>query len=137
MLTIDDAITIRKSTLSLNRHGDGNGPDTPWGRAQSTQHFAVGITFFETAGHGGFLIAPFRRAEMPEALRKTDTRYCQAQWYEEDCEALLVAVAFPEFFTADERFRALRSLVSIYPKAYASYITTAHYLTHGPGVDVP
>lgn len=81
------------------RDGDPKAPRTPWGPAQHATEHAPGITFYSTAGHGGFYLSPARLAEMPEADRSLG-------WYEEDCEAVRVLVNFPAFFTTDDAMRA-------------------------------
>lgn len=63
--------------------------ESPWGPVQGGEQLADGIVLVWTAGHGGFQISQERREAMPEALRLGDQ--C---WFEEDCEAHLVAVAF-------------------------------------------
>jgi len=69
---------------------------TPWGPAQGQECLAPGIWFVHTAGHGGIWISPARRAEMPEPFRSFSSRYgnIPAGWYEEDCDCLVVLLAF-------------------------------------------
>lgn len=72
---------------------------TPWGRTQAQSQVIPGVWFVSTAGHGGFWLNPQRRRDMPKALlgkRKGRT------WFEEDCEAALVILAFAAEFPADQ-----------------------------------
>lgn len=123
MLTIEQATETRRRS--------GRRRQTPWGLSDDAPTiFADGIEFYTTPSHGGFLVATERLAQMPAELRKTDLRYCGASWFEEDCEATLVVLAFPDAFTADERVRAMNSLKAWYPTKYAAYLPTVHAQTH-------
>lgn len=101
---------------------------TPWGQSDFVDVIAPGITFYGTSSHGGFLLSPERLAEMPACLRKRSTGYCPANWFEEDCEAALVILAFPQFFP--ERagatgcdWEGIRAIVkSVYPAQYADLV---------------
>lgn len=79
--------------------------DTPWGESQSCQVVAPGIVFHSTASHGGYCLRADRMRELPEKLRGLN-RYGGGNWFEEDCEAAIVAAAFPQYFTAEEVDRA-------------------------------
>lgn len=69
------------------------GDPTPWGDAQHVDRYPhEGVYFVSTAGHGGFWLDAGALAELPESARSADG------WYEEDCEAVLVLVAFPWLF---------------------------------------
>jgi len=70
---------------------------TPWGFADDVTQIAPGITCYNTPSHGGYLLSAERRAEMPEALRKIPT-FAGGNWYEEDCDWAIVALAFPQYF---------------------------------------
>jgi hypothetical protein len=85
--------------------------NTPWGVSQGKPAtIADGITFYHTARHGGFHLSPERLASMPAALRaaRTDDGP-DCPWFEEDCDYSLVVLAFPEYFTPEERDTAVRS----------------------------
>ena len=77
---------------------------TPWGTAQGHDVVAPGITFVYTESHGGIYLAAFRRAEMkqdsPELLEPSDFYPSRmgGAWFEEDCEAGRVVLAFPKDF---------------------------------------
>jgi hypothetical protein len=85
--------------------------NTPWGVSQGKPAtIADGITFYHTARHGGFHLSPERLAAMPAALRAARTDYGpDYPWFEEDCDYSLVVMAFPEYFTPEERDTAVRS----------------------------
>ena len=70
---------------------------TPWGIADAATHVAEGITFYSTPSHGGYHLSPERRAAMPPAIRDKET-FARGNWYEEDCDWALVALAFPAYF---------------------------------------
>ncbi|WP_374195423.1 DUF7007 domain-containing protein [Rhodococcus sp. B50] len=58
---------------------------------QDGRVLAHGIIIASTAGHGGVRISPARLKQMPAALRLGRRR-----WFEEDCEAALVGLAFAD-----------------------------------------
>jgi hypothetical protein len=72
--------------------------NTPWGEADHVRQIANGIISFSTPRHGGILLTDARRQEMPAALRDVPT-FAGGNWYEEDCDAGLVVLAFPQFFS--------------------------------------
>lgn len=74
---------------------------TPWGPSDSKTKHATGITFYTTAGHGGFKISESRRRSMPVCLRDLVT-FVGGNWYEEDCDAAIVIVAFPWLFSDEQ-----------------------------------
>lgn len=84
--------------------GDG----TPWGRADYVKEIAPGLVLVGTPSHGGFWLAPERLAAMPAELaaivpfvERSVGRVAgphAGRWYEEDCDAALVVLAFPECF---------------------------------------
>jgi hypothetical protein len=73
------------------------GTQTPWGKAQYRYKYARGVTFYGTAGHGGFKVSPSMLKKMPRKLQNP------TGWYEEDCEWCKVALAFPELFPQSKR----------------------------------
>lgn len=70
---------------------------TPWGKADSAEKIAEGITFYSTPSHGGVKLSPERLASMPAMLREIKP-FAGPGWYEEDCDYSLVVLAFPECF---------------------------------------
>ena len=86
---------------------------TPWGRVQHTHESIFGVMFVTTERHGGMWVHSRRLALMPESMRSHDG------WYEEDCDAALVVVAFPQFFDVENVVRA-KSAVKAMHSATAS-----------------
>lgn len=72
--------------------------NSPWDQVQQSAELGPGIWEVSTAGHGGFLISAERRAAMPAYLRNAKT-YAGGNAYEEDCDWILIALAWPELFT--------------------------------------
>jgi hypothetical protein len=88
---------------------------TPWGTSQRQKKIASGITFYETARHGGFKVSPEKTQEMPPCLRNKDG------WYEEDCEWAKVALSFKDLFTEPELVAAKELLCNYNPDAYETF----------------
>jgi hypothetical protein len=74
---------------------------TPWGQSQSHYVKADGIVFYSTASHGGYLLSPARHAELLEQFPWFET-FAGGRWYEEDCDAAAVTLAFHHEFTDAE-----------------------------------
>ena len=91
--------------------------ETPWGAAQHVREVAPGITRYDTASHGGYHLSSERVAEMPEPLRKFQP-WAGPNWYEEDCDWAVVALAFPQFFPADAIPAALATIKNYQPDIY-------------------
>lgn len=79
---------------------------TPWGQATVREEIADGITQVSTSSHGGILLSKSRISEMPDHLSLNQSAY------EEDCEARLVELAFPELFA--ETLKHSLAAVGIY-----------------------
>lgn len=79
---------------------------TPWGVAQDTEVLAEGITCYSTASHGGIHLSEDRVSAMPAMLRDIKT-WAGGRWYEEDCDASIVILAFPWVFTPRQVASAL------------------------------
>ena len=69
---------------------------SPWGRPQSQTVLAAGIIRVSCEGHGGIFVSPERFAQMPECFRIDP--HSDGSWFEEDREAFLVCLAFPQEF---------------------------------------
>jgi hypothetical protein len=85
----DVSLTMERSWGST---GITEGSRTPWGASQRVEEIAPGITFAPTEGHGGIKLSPERNREIHPALRNRNG------WYEEDCDAHIVAMRFNEHF---------------------------------------
>ncbi|OCI32873.1 DUF7007 domain-containing protein [Oerskovia enterophila] len=70
------------------------GSRTPWGPVQHLVHVADGIVEVGTGSHGGMKLSPQRNQQVPTALRTS------SGWYEEDCEAQIVLMTFPDEYAA-------------------------------------
>ena len=91
--------------------------ETPWGPAQTSKEIASGIVRHDTASHGGYYVSPERVAEMPKPLRDFKP-WAGSNWYEEDCDWCIVALAFPQFFPADSIPAALATLKNYEPTLF-------------------
>lgn len=83
---------------------------TPWGHSDTATQYAPGIVFYETPNHGGFHLSHQRRAEMPKLLRQFRGYSGDPQWYEEDCDWAVVALAFPSMFDGKELWHATNTV---------------------------
>lgn len=73
---------------------------TPWGISQHETKIADGIVVVSTASHGGIFVSDARLARIPENHQKYAQQWSGSRnWFEEDCAAACVVVAYPEFFT--------------------------------------
>lgn len=91
--------------------------ETPWGAAQTTCEIAPGIVRYDTASHGGYYLSPERVASMPKPLRDFQP-WAGPNWYEEDCDWCIVALAFPQLFPDDYQGAALETLKHYKPEMY-------------------
>lgn len=99
---------------------------TPWGPAQSSKKFAKGIVFYSTAGHGGFHLTKSRQAEMKEKFPWFTPWGGNHEWFEEDCDANVVIMAWPWFFKDESLACALR-IANSDSKYYSNCKNTKHW----------
>lgn len=66
---------------------------TPWGLSDQSKQIADGIVFHSTPSHGGFELSS-ERSEALQRKFKFNT-FAGGKWYEEDCDACAVVIAFP------------------------------------------
>ena len=85
-----------------------------WGAVQQVSKHARGIRFLSTASHGGFALSPGRVSEM------IDKGLPGKRYYEEDCEAVLVYLGFPELF-ADKQEIAQSIAKNCFPDEYQAF----------------
>jgi len=97
---------------ALGRHEVRSSAHTPWGPSQGTTVYAEGVTCHTTAGHGGFHLSASRNASVHPMLRASDG------FYEEDECWAIVALTFPDLFTAFERHAADATLKDSFPDAW-------------------
>lgn len=83
---------------------------TPWGFSDHSEEHAPGIIFYGTPSHGGFWLSQDRLLEMPEEIRTARGAFklTNSDWWEEDCDWSLVALAFPEYFKPGDCQCAIR-----------------------------
>ena len=113
--------TVTRSTTDIDLTGPADfgdlpsiaeGSRTPWGAAQTVTPVGPGIVSVDTDGHGGFKLSPQRNALIPPALRNGNG------WYEEDTEAHIVVMTFPDLYDGDRRARAEQSVKDWFPDEY-------------------
>ncbi|ARO32748.1 hypothetical protein NXC14_PA00489 (plasmid) [Rhizobium sp. NXC14] len=109
--TIEQAEHSRELGL-LSRQSVPMTCSTPWGASQSATVYADGIVSHTTAGHRGFQLSSARNARVHPRLR------ADGGWYEEDAAWAVVALTFPDLFTAYERKCADRTIRDIWPDAW-------------------
>lgn len=101
-----------RDLAKLNRLHARMSASTPWGGSQMATIYAEGVVSHMTSGHGGFHLSADRNAKVHPLLRK-DT-----PWYEEDAEWAIVAISFPDLFTAYERSVAEKTIRDTWPDAW-------------------
>jgi hypothetical protein len=89
--------------------------------AQFSREIAPGIIRYDTACHGGYYLAPARVASMPKPLREFNP-WAGPNWYEENCDRSVVALAFPQFFPPEDLPLALATLRNYRPDVYDEYM---------------
>lgn len=87
--------------------------ETPWGPAQTIHAVAIGLTLVSTAGHGG-LILNFGRWAHLKSLFPNFKPYAGENYLEEDCDIALAPLAFPEHYSDEAIFQAVRMVMG-YP----------------------
>ena len=102
----------RRDLAKLHRVQTPISASTPWGASQMAVTYAEGVVAHMTSGHGGFHLSADRNAKVHPLLRK-DT-----PWYEEDCEWAIVAISFPDLFTAYERSMAEKTIRNTWPDVW-------------------
>ena len=89
----------------------------PWGPIDSTDEIAEGITFISTARHGGFMLSPERMAMVPNFVREHNFLGSK-KFFEEDCDANIVIVLFPDCFAEDSVVQAKSRLERWNPELF-------------------
>jgi hypothetical protein len=90
--------------------GVTEGSRTPWGSADWVDEVASGITSVSTPGHGGIKLSPARNKAVPAGLRRS------SGWYEEDCEAHIVAFVHPD--SGHDQATAEQAVKDWFPDGY-------------------
>ena len=91
--------------------------ETPWGKPDTVREIAPGIIRYDTPSHGGYYVSPERLLTMPKPLREFQP-WAGPNWYEEDCDWAIVALAFPQFFQEKDVAIALATIKSYKPELY-------------------
>jgi hypothetical protein len=90
---------------------------TPWGHPDTITEIAPGIIRYDTPSHGGYWLSDARIAAMPKPLRDFKP-FAGRNWYEEDCDWAIVALAFPQHFPDDAKPVALETIKRYKPELY-------------------
>src|SRR5260370_30173594 len=70
--------------------------NTPWGKADSIQRIARGLSFVGTPSHGGFMVADgFARKHLSGAALVRGERFGNYYAFEEDCNAFIILLEIP------------------------------------------
>ncbi len=93
---------------------------TPWGMSQTFKQIAPGVIRYDTASHGGYHVDLERLLQMPEPLRSF-TPWAGANWYEEDCDWCIVALAFPQLFPTEYLPDAMATLERYQPELFERF----------------
>lgn len=72
--------------------------ETPWGQSQHEREHAPGIVFYSTSSHGGYGLSSQRYAD----FCKIPQFQQWSPWLEEDCDACLVYLRWPELATNEQ-----------------------------------
>ena len=96
------------------------GDPTPWGPADHVTNVAPGIAFVSTARHGGYRLGRARNEAIPKGVRDATFRRLGVQgWYEEDCDAVIVAVWHQDILSCPSRIDSAADALRRYlPDAY-------------------
>lgn len=75
--------------------------ETPWGPSSETETTVIadGIISYTTPSHGGFHLSEARQKVIQKRFPDFKTFGNGTAWFEEDCDAAVVMVAFPEAFS--------------------------------------
>lgn len=87
-----------------------NSISTPWGPSQQVRNIADGIDVVSTASHGGIRLSAARAKTLQALMPGQGTYAGSSSWFEEDLDANLVVLAFPEHFSEQALFNAVRAI---------------------------
>lgn len=110
---------------------DLKGKTTPWGATQQATEYAPGIVFHSTAGHGGFHLDAARMRQFRSRL-PSFTTYAGGPWFEEDCDAAVVVVVFPEAFDDDAVRSCTEQIHSMAKGGYERFPVVSEWLNTSP-----
>lgn len=91
---------------------------TIWGFSDYEKKYADGITFYSTPSHGGFHLSKERLSKINPAAFEIEIwgRDMAAGWFEEDCNWAFVALAYPEYFSAENVIGAKNTIHAFFPE---------------------
>jgi hypothetical protein len=115
---IESALVSARAGMAERRAAAGAHYDGRWGTLNRRDAVAPGIDWIDGASHGGFILTADRVAAMPAELRAESFNY--DNYFEEDCSAAAVLVAFPQYFDADRVARAAKHLDNV--RAYRAAV---------------
>lgn len=82
---------------------------TPWGRADTVTHHGEGLDFYTTPGHGGLHLSPRKWDDLRACFDFKP--YAGPQWLEEDEDANLAVIRWPECFSNQWVYFACRAIL--------------------------
>lgn len=87
--------------------------NTPWGQIQERRQLAGGIECVSTASHGGYHLSPQRAEELRRVL-PTAKIFAGPCWLEEDCDWALAVLVWPDLFSDQDAYNAVRTIVGFH-----------------------
>lgn len=82
---------------------------TPWGQADTVTHHAEGLDFYTTSGHGGLHLSPHKWGELQACFDFKS--FAGPHWLEEDEDANLAVIRWPEHFSNQWVYFACRTIL--------------------------
>ena len=86
---------------------------SPWGAVQTEKVIGDGVRLVTTSSHGGFLVTEPALSQMP-AILKAFSPWAGVGAYEEDCDWVIVVLAFPHLFSDRDIWCAVRQASASY-----------------------
>ena len=111
-MTVNHNTKAKEKQMEKNIHGTCP-RSTPWGHADHQETIAPGIVEVSTPSHGGVWLSAARVLEMPEMLRAQSRFNNNGNWFEEDCDRVLVVLSFPKLFSPFSVYHALKAARSM------------------------
>lgn len=85
---------------------------TPWGIAELAIEFGPGVILTKTQSHGGYYLRPEQWARVKALWPAWRPFQNIPPWLEEDQDAVIAVLAFPEYFADPDIFNAVRCVLS-------------------------
>lgn len=104
---------------------------SPWGEVQHQYIKAEGLVLVSTAGHGGYYLSGERWQAVMRLFPQFES-YAGPQWLEEDCDCVLAVLAFPDLYSDEEIWSAVRMvrIVSGWEHTGGRWDCVVHFLDH-------